>query len=584
MTGQLRSYEVTITTLNVSGIPLNSMKTNAALRLTWIALLSLSSIFPSSIFAQSARALAGAKDPKPQMSLNNRDRQYKRIHQYALRLILLLRFEEAKTFLQDHLKDFPSDAESHYLMGVWHARQTQTEQAADWFRRAIELGLPSGRIAAGPKGLLRNINLEHPFFRALNESHANTLIHGPLVGSVTSDSASFWVRTANSSLIQIEASTSPEFTDRVIAGNGRTRSDADMTAVIGLRGLTPQSTYYYRVKVNGESTSTSGAPMRFRTYARKGLPTKLRLAFGGGAGFVPSNERAWLTIGSFDPDMLMLLGDNVYIDDPESIIMQRYTYHRRQSRPEWRELTKNTPVFTIWDDHDFSTNDSWGGPMVDEPFWKPHFAYRTFRENWANPAYGFGDEQPGCWYQYSVGDIDFVMLDCRYYRTNPRDEKRTILGPVQMQWLKKTLRSLDGTFKVLVSSVPWDFRTKGDSLDTWNGYKTERNEIFDFLTEHSIEGVVLMSADRHRSDAWRIDRPGSYSLYEFNSSRLTNQHVHQEMTDAGALFSYNKKQSFGIVEFDTTKEDPTVAYTVVTIDGEAIHNLKVRRSMLGATR
>ena len=89
-----------------------------------------------------------------------------------------------------------------------------------------------------------------------------------------------------------------------------------------------------------------------------------------------------------------------------------------------------------------------------------------------------------------------------------------------------------------------------------------------------------MSADRHRSDAWRIDRAEGYSFYEFNSSRLTNQHVHREMTDAGALFSYNKKQSFGLVDFNTTQSDPTATYSVVSIDGEIVHETKVRRSML----
>ena len=69
---------------------------------------------------------------------------------------------------------------------------------------------------------------------------------------------------------------------------------------------------------------------------------------------------------------------------------------------------------------------------------------------------------------------------------------------------------------------------------------------------------MLISADRHRSDLWKIDRPAGYPLYEFNSSRLTNQHVHGEMK--AALFSYNKKQSFGTVDFDTTLADINEMY------------------------
>ena len=126
--------------------------------------------------------------------------------------------------------------------------------------------------------------------------------------------------------------------------------------------------------------------------------------------------------------------------------------------------------------------------------------------------------------------------------------------------------------------MPWDFRTKGKSLDTWNGFRAERDGLFRWLTERRVDGVVLLSADRHRSDAWRIERPADYPLHEFSSSRLTNQHVHPEMN--AALFSYNDTQSFGEVTFDTTLGDPTVRYDAVTIDGEVAHTLELLHSSL----
>ena len=87
-----------------------------------------------------------------------------------------------------------------------------------------------------------------------------------------------------------------------------------------------------------------------------------------------------------------------------------------------------------------------------------------------------------------------------------------------------------------------------------------------------------MSADRHRSDLWKIDRPDDYALYEFNSSRLTNQHVHKTME--AAIFSYNAKQSFGTVDFDTTAADPTATYRIHTIDGEQVFQHTVKRNEL----
>ncbi|MCG8585581.1 MAG: alkaline phosphatase family protein, partial [Pirellulales bacterium] len=329
----------------------------------------------------------------------------------------------------------------------------------------------------------------------------------------------------------------------------------------------------------GDDEAAKGKLFRFRTVAATGKPDKFRIAFGGGAGFVPSNERMWDTISLAKPNALLLLGDNVYSDLPESAAMQHFCYYRRQSRPEFQRLVASVPVYTIWDDHDFGTNDCWGGPDIDKPAWKRP-VWKVFRNNWVNPGYGGGEENPGVWYDFYLADVHFIMLDGRYYRTSPKTnaDARSMLGPVQKKWLMDTIAASNGTFKVLCSPVPWDYRTKGGSPDTWNGYRKEREEIFSFLKENKIEGVLLMSADRHRSDLWKIERPGEYPLYEFNSSRLTNQHVHGEMKEA--VFSYNKKQSFGTVDFDTTADDPTATYTIVNIDGEKIHSYTVKRSQL----
>ena len=151
-----------------------------------------------------------------------------------------------------------------------------------------------------------------------------------------------------------------------------------------------------------------------------------------------------------------------------------------------------------------------------------------------------------------------------------------MLGPVQKAWLLDELQKSRATFKVVASPVPWSFNTKGKSRDTWNGFRKERAEIFAFLERHNIDGIVLISADRHRSDARRIDRDGAYPLYEFESSCLTNDRRHG--LASGAIFGYNKQPSFGLLRFDTTKPDPTVTYEIVNIDGEVIHRLRVEKS------
>lgn len=522
--------------------------------------------------------LGGASQPKPDLKFRGED-QYKRVHQTALRLILRGELDRTETFLNQYLADHPQDAETLYMLGVLNAQKMQLPAAEDFLTRAVEAGLPPGRIVAGPRKMLQPL-AGSDFMQNLVEEYSLRPVHGPLLGNLTGSSASFWVRTAQEDKVEVLVRPSADPDAEPLIGAAMSRAEDDFTTVVTVDGLKPQTEYRYAVSLNGHVYLRP--EYQFETPAAAGRASRFRIAFGGGAGYVPENERMWNTIRDTDPDAILLLGDNVYIDDPESVVMQQYTYQRRQSRPEWRLLTAGHPVYTIWDDHDFSTNDSWGGPDIDVPFWKKDFVFEIFRQNWANPGYAGGDDQPGCWSSFRIGDVDFIMLDCRYYRTSPRKEPRSMLGPVQKQWLKKELRAATGTFKVICSSVPWDFRTKGDSLDTWNGYKQEHEEILGFIDQQQIEGVVLMSADRHRSDAWKLDRPNGYDLYEFNSSRLTNQHVHPTMEKQGALFSYNKPQSFGLVTFDTTLPDPQVTYEVVNIEGQRPHSITVKRSELQA--
>jgi len=521
--------------------------------------------------------LGGARKPKVDLSFR-KEGQYKRVHQAALRFVLRDKIEKSEKFLTNYLNDHPADEETLYMLGILNVYRGDHQVGERFLQQAVEAGLPPSRLIAGPRELVKPV-WESELLRSIRAKHKSLPVHGPLVGDTTDTSLSVWVRTADESTVQLvvrEVGSTGE-----LIGGRKTQSTAteDYTAVATVDGLQARTEYEYAVRIDE-------GPLRFRptqtvdTFASADESSRFTIAFGGGAGFVPENERMWNTIGTFDPDAMLLLGDNVYIDDPESVLMQQYTYQRRQSRPEWRKLTASTPTFTIWDDHDFSVNDSWGGPDIDIPFWKKDWAFPIFRQNWANPSYAGGDEQPGCWYTLRIGDVDFIMLDCRYYRTAPRSDSLSMLGPVQMKWLKERLRSATGTFKVLCSSVPWDFRTKGDSLDTWNGYKDEREEIFSFIEENRLEGIVLLSADRHRSDAWKIERSNGYGLYEFSSSRLTNQHVHPRMEKAGAIFSYNALQSFGLVTFDTTANTPTVKYEVVSIDGDKPFELKVKLSEL----
>jgi len=233
-------------------------------------------------------------------------------------------------------------------------------------------------------------------------------------------------------------------------------------------------------------------------------------------------------------------------------------------------------VYAVYDDHDLGVDDSSGGPGRFKPTWKFE-SWKVFRENWNNPAYGGGDELPGCWFDFSIGDVDFFMLDNRYYRSF---EDGTMLGPEQKEWLLAKLKASDATFKVLASGTLWTEHADKAGRDSWWGVKEERNEIFDFIETENIGGVILLSADRHRTDVYKIERPNSYDLFEFETSKMTNDHTHP--TKKEAVFSYNEGNFFGMLKFDLEKTDPEMTFECITMEDQKVYELTLKRSQLQA--
>lgn len=411
-------------------------------------------------------------------------------------------------------------------------------------------------------------------FMELVGKHKLKLFSGPMVGSISDTSARVWVRTAGPSKVEVVVGEGAPLGNAKTVGPVETKAEDDFTAVVEVKGLKPFTEYHYDVKLDGAGTQTPKLPS-FRTAPAPGQKVVFSVGFGGGARYVPANEHMWATIEKAGLLGFLFLGDNVYIDMPERRDVQRLHYYRRQLRAEYRSFCSKTAIYSIYDDHDLGVNDCAGGLDPFKPAWKLP-SWKVFTQNWVNPYYGGGEKQPGCWSHFSMGDVDFIMTDGRYYRDYGKG--KTMLGPAQKKWLLETLAATKGTFKVIASGTLWtEFADKGGK-DSWWGVKEEREEIFSLIDRNRIPGVLLISADRHRTEIWKIDRPNGYTLYEFESSKLTNMHTHP--TRKEAVWSYNQGNYFGLFQFDLTKDDPEVTFKAVNIEGKVLKEFPLKRSQL----
>jgi hypothetical protein len=71
-----------------------------------------------------------------------------------------------------------------------------------------------------------------------------------------------------------------------------------------------------------------------------------------------------------------------------------------------------------------------------------------------------------------------------------------MLGPPQLEWLKERLLDPGYALTVVVSSVPW-IAVPEDGADHWAGYSYERQIIADFIADHDLDNIVMVTGDAH---------------------------------------------------------------------------------------
>lgn len=91
----------------------------------------------------------------------------------------------------------------------------------------------------------------------------NMITHGPILGRISSTGVGVWARTLRTGRFTVHYGTDPDVLDQV-AGPVNTSLDRDNTGWIHIKGLRPNTKYYYEVK-NPDSSGRTGRGGSFRT-------------------------------------------------------------------------------------------------------------------------------------------------------------------------------------------------------------------------------------------------------------------------------------------------------------------------------
>jgi phosphodiesterase/alkaline phosphatase D-like protein len=369
---------------------------------------------------------------------------------------------------------------------------------------------------------------------------------GPLLRYADGSSATVWVEASRPCAAEVRCADGSGGTARTFQVAGH------HYALIPVTGLTPGTETAYEVFLDGTRVwplpESRFPPSVIRTRADgdgdgDGDGDDVRVAFGSCRWAAPPADehdavgpdaldslaaRIAADPGGERPDVLLLLGDQVYADETSGAIQRRiaarrdlaeppgaevadyeeYTwlYYESWLDPEVRWLLSTVPSCMIFDDHDviddWNTSAAWLADMRATPWWRErvlsglmsywvhqHLGNLSPDELAADPLYAAVRDTPDAtdllrdfacradtdpasvrWsYRRDFGRVRLLMVDTRAARVLEED-RRAMLDPGQARWLREQALEGRGSYDHLLvgTSLPWLLPHLVHDAEAWN--------------------------------------------------------------------------------------------------------------------
>jgi alkaline phosphatase D len=259
-----------------------------------------------------------------------------------------------------------------------------------------------------------------------------------------------------------------------------------------------------------------------------------------------------------------------------------YRASHDRSQPVLRNFLKAMPQFAIWDDHDYGPNDIGSNYILKDE------SRKVFSSYFCNPSYG--ENGQGIYSMITFGDADIFLTDDRWWRSDdhmkdsvngkPNPEKR-MLGKQQMDWLKNSLLYSTAPFKIIAMGS--QAINPASPFDKWWDFPAEYDEMMSFLKENKINGVLFLTGDRHHSEIIKVDRPGTYPLYDITVSALTSNGYEfkgKEINNSYRVIGFDLKQNYGKFSFTGKRNDRKLTVGFLGLKGEKLGEWSIRQKDL----
>lgn len=444
---------------------------------------------------------------------------------------------------------------------------------------------------------------------------------GVASGDPAPDGVVLWTRLDRPSLQEVGAHRDPvevrwelaedEGLRRVVrTGTTDARPELGHSVHVELEGLEPGRDYFYRFLAAGE-TSPAG---RTRTAPSPDAANdRFDFAFLSCQHYEHGYYTALRHLAAERLDAVVHLGDYIYEgaaveggvrrhEGPECMDLEGYRarYATYRADPDLQAAHAAAPWLVTVDDHEVDNNWAgdvpWGDQSPESFLLRRAAAFQAFYEFMplrrssmpAGPAMQL-------YRRVRFGRLlEMSLLDTRQYRSpqpcgyaigptcaGHHEPGHTLLGAAQRGWLHRGLDESDARWNTLAQQVLMArFRNRNDagedtwSMDKWDGYPLERDELMRVLAESGVSNPVVLTGDIHSSWVNRLLRDFDDERSRVVGTELAGTSVSsggdgQAMTSWGeAALRYNGHVDFydsrrGYVHCSLTPDRWTARYRIV---------------------
>lgn len=253
------------------------------------------------------------------------------------------------------------------------------------------------------------------------------------------------------------------------------------------------------------------------------------LAFGS-CNRTDLNREIWKSIVAKQPEAWVWLGDIVYTDN-QSMEDLASKYELQKQLPAYRQLSANSKIFGVWDDHDFGDNDAGSSFSKKRESKELLFQFLEMPED--HPA----QKREGAYQKYCFGTgaqkVCLYLLDVRYfkedYEIDPSPLQRykknsgLLLGKEQWSWLENELATSDAAVHLFGGGI--QLLSSEHPYEKWANFPMAQQRFYDLLKKYKIANPIYLSGDRHIAEVSAKELATNYWLYDVTSSGLTHSNA-----------------------------------------------------------